>query len=1180
MTISFKQDIIPHKFRNRFLRNSSGNTIITNSGSNSGDSSHADSADYANTAGTAQTANEAINLTNNSPLWSKFLRKDATDTASEIITFTKGLISTLVSKFKAGFKIGENDQYEINSHGHATLNTVTGTQANFDKFAGPQGAITNVYGTQADYTNINGAQGHITHVAGNQADYTNINGAQGHITHITGVQADYNTFSGHQGWIDNLYSDSIETDYLEVKRAAHFFKLIIDEIKSTKGMMLITAANAKFDLVETISVNGQNRYRCYFRSKDPDTEKEITNDFETGDLVICQTFNGATGIQYNVSNKYYWRKCIGTGSITKVINNQEVPVHYIDLSMAYGEYDPQPNGMTFNMVPEAGDEVSLLGNVSDTSRQSAILISAYDVTWIDKEPAGTPDTQKLHAPFIVSYYGINTFDLYPYRWSIISRNLNVFKGDLKVNDNGTWTSIQDYVAQHASLGPQGPVGPQGNDGQSGKTYSMVDNGSQAYVRYWLDNNNDVQKQLNINLNLSVTKTIGSQGPQLMSYADLRSFPTQITSALDGMYVYVKMCKNTNLGALWYISALNPKTNNDTSSPGVYTFTFTSTDEAIMDANTKITIGLIPGKVPYDNASGTIWDTTQYDTWEVTIPVTSGATFQIIQGQNASIKALVTGQQGLQSTISTLEIGQQGIQSQVTGLQAGVVGLQSTVNQMPGQILSEVIDFTKGTNLLPSEGWTDEDGHLLAKAFFDPLIQKVQNYSSDGAYSPILHLKADTYCFSAYGPNTTTTQQVDERFIELFIYRGTDSKLTPGSYDHNSEGYVNTLVSGDTYTTDGVTYKRYYFTFTLATDSYVSLNVYEDDDFILYRPQLERGSTPSTWQAGTTQNRSSAIDQKADSIDLSIRNGLQTTGINISNGTVRLKANKVTFENSDGSVTNKISIDPTTGTLNAIDGNFEGTVHANNLYHGIMVVSIGSNSGFMQTLGEKLYYCNTDLGSRDGFYTTNESSWYDSDWYINRAFTEGQYYTSAQIYTLSNGDLQGDSTLAISGFTECTGYNDIIYNVAAVDTGSRNYMSDITLPAAESVPGKIIDIFAFCYRVDNEVFNVKSVNSYYDDTMASLIYFDYYSYEWKVELSQQSVGQSIVCDVECPTRFMSVPVTQNGVTKYYWLKTNFYNAPFLRTNYYTGSYLFSSPNGNRYINVNGGWIKSISTQAQQ
>ena len=45
----------------------------------------------------------------------------------------------------------------------------------------------------------------------------------------------------------------------------------------------------------------------------------------------------------------------------------------------------------------------------------------------------------------------------------------------------------------------------------------------------------------------------------------------------------------------------------------------------------------------------------------------------------------------------------------------------------------------------------------------------------------------------------------------------------------------------------------------------------------------------------------------------------------------MKADKVTFSNSDGTVTNKISIDPTTGTLNAVDGNFSGVVKASTLY---------------------------------------------------------------------------------------------------------------------------------------------------------------------------------------------------------------------------------------------------------
>lgn len=86
------------------------------------------------------------------------------------------------------------------------------------------------------------------------------------------------------------------------------------------------------------------------------------------------------------------------------------------------------------------------------------------------------------------------------------------------------------------------------------------------------------------------------------------------------------------------------------------------------------------------------------------------------------------------------------------------------------------------------------------------------------------------------------------------------------------------------------------------------------------------------QGNATINQSS-IEQTATNISASVQTNIEgklnETGININgnNRTITLQGDKVTFSNSDGKVTNKISIDPNTGTLHATDGDFSGTINA-------------------------------------------------------------------------------------------------------------------------------------------------------------------------------------------------------------------------------------------------------------
>lgn len=203
--------------------------------------------------------------------------------------------------------------------------------------------------------------------------------------------------------IKKLISENIEVDNLTVKKAAHFFKLIIDEIKSVGGQIIISPANATFDLVE---MDG-GYYKCYFRAEEDG--KQIDNQFETDDQVVCQTFNITEGENNLVSNKFYWRLVVDKGSEER----NGIKYHYIVLS----DVDKD---IYSNAAPTKGDKVALLGNKTDESRQNAIIISAYSSAFLDSG---------IDAPFIVQYKGINNYTLSTHRHNVISNGLNLFKGD-------------------------------------------------------------------------------------------------------------------------------------------------------------------------------------------------------------------------------------------------------------------------------------------------------------------------------------------------------------------------------------------------------------------------------------------------------------------------------------------------------------------------------------------------------------------------------------------------------------------------------------------------------------------------------------------------------------------------------------------------------------------------------
>ncbi len=167
---------------------------------------------------------------------------------------------------------------------------------------------------------------------------------------------------GNYGNTEDSY---LEVDRMLVRKAAEFVQLIIRELRHVGGEIVLTPASMKCTSVEMYSrgdipwTEGSSEpldfYRCYFKQEQDG--KEIDNQFAVGDLVRCQTFNVKSGTSSNVKNRYYWRRCVYVGK------------DFIDLSATNAD-----NGSD---APQAGDEMVQLGNDSDKTRQSALLLSSY-----------------------------------------------------------------------------------------------------------------------------------------------------------------------------------------------------------------------------------------------------------------------------------------------------------------------------------------------------------------------------------------------------------------------------------------------------------------------------------------------------------------------------------------------------------------------------------------------------------------------------------------------------------------------------------------------------------------------------------------------------------------------------------------------------------------------------------
>lgn len=214
---------------------------------------------------------------------------------------------------------------------------------------------------------------------------------------------------------------------------------------------------------------------------------------------------------------------------------------------------------------------------------------------------------------------------------------------------------------------------------------------------------------------------------------------------------------------------------------------------------------------------------------------------------------------------------------------------------------------------------------------------------DAILSPNVTLTAGkTYCLSFYS-------DINGIFVSLYTQNGTlVSNLS-----------CSGVGGGDTFNNQ----ERYYATFQVQTTGvyYLSFSDSEGQAYLVGMPMLEEGTSPSP-----AIMYSSVIAQTATDIDLMITSKLGQAGVKINGSTrqIDLIAGKVNFLTSGGQTNPKISIDPTNGTLNAVDGTFSGTLRATLFEYKIQMNGQSGNDTILETTDEFV------LGETTGIWSVN------------------------------------------------------------------------------------------------------------------------------------------------------------------------------------------------------------------
>lgn len=176
---------------------------------------------------------------------------------------------------------------------------------------------------------------------------------------------------------------------------AIFNTLLIRELSYVGGNIVLSPAAGKISYIKEVYSETTNEligWKCYLLADDGTTA--TINSFKVEDQVRCKTFNIASGVYENVSNKDYWRLVTKVSTENEVITDSEGHELYDGKKFAWIQI-AKDNCMEGSDNPAAGDTIVLMGNKTNTSRQHLLMM----------------ETEGDSAPTFTMYRGVNSYSL-------------------------------------------------------------------------------------------------------------------------------------------------------------------------------------------------------------------------------------------------------------------------------------------------------------------------------------------------------------------------------------------------------------------------------------------------------------------------------------------------------------------------------------------------------------------------------------------------------------------------------------------------------------------------------------------------------------------------------------------------------------------------------------------------
>lgn len=196
----------------------------------------------------------------------------------------------------------------------------------------------------------------------------------GTLVHGETKTADFTQGSlGHGVWQDEEGMWHIETDYVSARKRFYAKEVLIEEVKHSGGIIMLSAAQAKAEAV----VEAGNSYIVFFNSSDGEGNNVAENPWVEGDLAYCENFSTPETVEatdaegnpvFMQTQHRYWRKVVGVGSGYSYGYSEYAGMYAIELSK-----DDCEAGSS---VPMVGDHIVQMGNANNDEDRNGVTIIA------------------------------------------------------------------------------------------------------------------------------------------------------------------------------------------------------------------------------------------------------------------------------------------------------------------------------------------------------------------------------------------------------------------------------------------------------------------------------------------------------------------------------------------------------------------------------------------------------------------------------------------------------------------------------------------------------------------------------------------------------------------------------------------------------------------------------------